>query len=199
MSKSSKKLREMTQLAILSAVAAVVAFLPIRTLGLEITLSMVPVAVAAALMGKKGGLVLGTVFGVVSFIQCLGYSPFGAVLFSINPLYTFMVCVPTRMVAGFIAGLLSDILKRPNKTRFAALSACVTAPVLNTVFFMSTLVLCFYSTDYIQGFVSALGAANPFTFVLLFVGINGLVEIVAGIVIAFPVTFAVSSALKRMN
>ncbi len=189
----------MTQTAILAALTAIVAFLPIRTLGLEITLAMVPVAVAASTLGKKGGLTVGTVFGIVSFIQCFGYSPFGAALLGINPYLTFLVCVPTRMLAGFIAGVLCDVIKKTKMPRFAGFVSCVTAPVLNTVFFMSALVLCFYSTEFIQGFVSTLGAANPITFILLFVGINGLVEIVAGIIVAFPVSIAVVSAVKRMN
>lgn len=41
---------------------------------------------------------------------------------------------------------------------------------------MTSLVLCFYQTDYIQNIVNVLGATNPFSFVALFVGLQGLVE-----------------------
>ncbi|HBJ10752.1 MAG TPA: ECF transporter S component, partial [Ruminococcaceae bacterium] len=74
--------------------------------------------------------------------------------------------------------------------------ASLAAPLLNTVFFMSSLVLFFYRTDYIQGFVSAMGAANPIMFILLFVGINGLVEIICGFAVAFPAAKAISKYLK---
>jgi uncharacterized membrane protein len=192
------KIQKLTVLSVLSAIVAIVSFLPIKTLGLEITLSMVPVAIGAMMYGASGGAILGFVFGMVSFLQCLGWSAFGVVLFGINPLFTFLVCVPTRILAGLLAGLLVDIFKKNyNMSKWSVLLAAVFAPILNTVFFMSGLVLCFYNTDYIQGFVTALNAANPFIFVVLFVGINGLVEIIAGIILATPCGLALKRALRK--
>ena len=158
---------------------------------------MIPVAIGAILYGPSGGAVLGAVFGAVSFLQCLGYSHFGAALLAINPVFTFIVCVPTRILAGLLAGLIYKALKTGCKSDITALlTASLAAPLLNTVFFMSSLVLFFYRTDYIQGFVSAMGAANPIMFILLFVGINGLVEIICGFAVAFPAAKAISKYLK---
>lgn len=191
MSNTKKQTQMLAVNAILAALIAIISFLPIRTMGLEITLSMVPVAIGACLFGPASGAVLGGVFGVVSLIQCLGYSPFGAVLLGINPLFTIIVCVPTRILAGFLAGLLAKIIKSKGNN-LAYLAAAIAAPVLNTVFFMLAICLLFYNTEFIQGFVETLGAANPIMFIILFVGINGLVEIIAGFVIAFPVSKAIS-------
>ena len=69
-------------------------------------------------------------------------------------------------------------------------------PILNTLFFMSVLVICFYNTEYIQGFVTALNAVNPVHFVILFVGINGLVEIIVGILVSFPTVKALQHSLR---
>ncbi len=196
-----KNSTKITLLAIFSALVAVVSFLPIRTMGLEITLSMVPVAVAAICFGPAAGAVLGGVFGVVSFLQCLGWSPFGAVLLSINPLYTFLVCVPTRLLAGWLTGLIFKLLSRSKAELIKYASypiASFMAALLNTVFFMGSLVALFYNTEYIQGFVTELEALNPFMFVVLFVGINGVVEIIAGFVLAAPASVAVSAAAKRL-
>lgn len=55
----------------------------------------------------------------------------------------------------------------------AYLVASLACPFLNTLFFMSALVLIFYHTDYIQGFVTSLGVSNPFTFVLAFCRCTG--------------------------
>lgn len=195
---SKSKVTNLTVTALLCAIIAVAAFIPIRTLGLEITLCMVPVAVGAAIYGPVTGAVLGGVFGTVSFIQCFGYSPFGAALLSVNPLWTFLLCVPTRVLAGWLPGLISSAMKKAKRDKKAPVLACpvacLTAPVFNTLFFMSALCLFFYKTDFITGFVETLGATNPVIFVLLFVGINGLVEIAAGFVVATPV----SAALMRM-
>lgn len=192
-----KKIQKLTVLSVLAAITAIVAFVPLKTLGLEITFTMIPVAIGAILYGPLGGAVLGAVFGAVSFLQCLGYSHFGAALLAINPVFTFIVCVPTRILAGLLAGLIYKALKTGCKSDIPALlTTSLAAPLLNTVFFMSSLVLFFYRTDYIQGFVSAMGAANPIMFILLFVGINGLVEIICGFAVAFPAAKAISKYLK---
>lgn len=192
-----KRIQKLTVLSVLAAITAIVAFVPLKTLGLEITFTMIPVAIGAILYGPSGGAVLGAVFGAVSFLQCLGYSHFGAALLAINPVFTFIVCVPTRILAGLLAGLIYKALKTGCKSDIPALlTASLAAPLLNTVFFMSSLVLFFYRTDYIQGFVSAMGAANPIMFILLFVGINGLVEIICGFAVAFPAAKAISKYLK---
>ncbi len=184
-----------TVTGVLSALIIIVSFLPLKTLGLEITFSMVPVAIGAILYGPAAGGILGGVFGIVSFLQCFGYSPFGATLLGISPVKTFLVCVPTRILAGLITGLVFNLLK--DKKNLSYLIASITAPVLNTLFFMSALILAFYNTKFIQGFVSALNATNPFMFVILFVGFNGLVEIISGFVICFPVSKALSRAFKQ--
>ncbi|HBJ10753.1 MAG TPA: ECF transporter S component, partial [Ruminococcaceae bacterium] len=106
-----KKIQKLTVLSVLAAITAIVAFVPLKTLGLEITFTMIPVAIGAILYGPSGGAVLGAVFGAVSFLQCLGYSPFGAALLAINPVFTFIVCVPTRILAGLLAGLIYKALK----------------------------------------------------------------------------------------
>ena len=93
----------LVEMALLTAIILIMAFTPvgyIRTLGLEITLIVVPVAIGAVTLGPAAGAVLGGIFGVTSFVQCFGMSHFGAMLLSINPVLTFLVCVPTRILTG---------------------------------------------------------------------------------------------------
>ena len=193
---NTQKTKRLAVLGLFTALVCVISFLPVRTLGLEITLSMVPVAVGACLYGPSAGAILGGVFGVVSFIQCFGYSPFGAALLGMNPLYTFMVCVPTRILAGWLAGLAAKAVGKLSKNNIWSMAVgSGLAPVFNTLFFMSTLSAFFYGTEYIQGFASLLGSTNVVTFILLFVGINGLVEIIAGFILALPLAKALSKAI----
>ena len=187
---------KITLTAVLTALTVVIAFLPIKTLGLEITLTVIPIAIGAIIGGKYVGLFLGTAFGITSFIQCLGYSAFGLMMFQINPFLTFLVCVPTRMLAGFLTGYVHELIVKLNKKEIANIVASVMMPILNTLFFMSVLVICFYNTEYIQGFVTALNAVNPVHFVILFVGINGLVEIIVGILVSFPTVKALQHSLR---
>lgn len=188
----------MVEMALLIAIILIMAFTPIgyiRTFGLEITLIVVPVAVGAVTLGPTAGAVLGAVFGITSFIQCFGMSPFGAVLLSINPIYTFIVCVLSRILMGGLTGLLYQVFQKSDPLKkISVMFANLCCPLLNTLFFMGTLTLFFYRTEYIQGIAKKMGAGNPFVFVILFVGVNGLVEAVA----CFVAGSAISQALKKV-
>ncbi|MDD6037670.1 MAG: ECF transporter S component [bacterium] len=189
----------MVEMAMFVAIIFILAFTPIgyiRTLGLEITLIVVPVAVGSVLMGPVGGAILGAVFGITSFMQCFGMSPFGAMLLQINPVGTFVTCVVARTLMGWLTGLIYALLKKIcTKDAVSLMIANLCCPLLNTLFFMSCIVIFFYQTDYIQGFVSALGAANPFMFVMAFVGVNGLIEAL----LCFIVGSAISRAMLAVN
>ena len=154
----------MVELAVLIAIILIMAFTPIgyiRTLGLEITLIVVPVAVGAVTLGPMAGLILGTIFGITSFIQCFGMSAFGVMLLSINPVFTFIVCVPTRMLMGWLTGLIFQGLRKGSATKkIACPVSCLASPLLNTLFFMGAICILFYQTDYIQSLVTSFGAST---------------------------------------
>lgn len=192
----------MVQIAMLTAIVLILAFTPlgyIRTGGLEITLIVIPVAVGAVILGPVGGMVLGAVFGITSFIQCFGMSPFGAMLLSISPVKTFVTCVVTRMLMGFLTGLIYMGMKKVSRNKsLNTVIANLCCPFMNTLFFMTCIVVFFYNTEYIQGFVSALGATNPLLFVLGFVGINGLIEALLCFVVGSAITRALMTALKNV-
>ncbi len=193
----------MVEMALLIAIILLMAFTPIgyiRTLGLEITLIVVPVAVGAVTLGPAAGAVLGAVFGITSYIQCFGMSPFGAVLLSINPVYTFIVCVFSRVLMGWLTGWLYQVfLKSSLLKKVSVALANLCCPLMNTLFFMGTLTLFFYQTDYIQGIAQGMGAGNPLIFILLFVGVNGLVEAVACFVVGSAISQALKKAVKRTS
>lgn len=149
----------LVELALMIAIIFVMAFTPLgylRTPGLSITFLTVPVAVAAMILGPKGGAICGAAFGITSLMQCFGTSAFGAMLLGINPFGTVFTCIVPRILEGLLSGLIFKAVRGKNKNLayFAGGLAC---PVLNTIFYMSSLVLFFYNTDYIQGFVDALG------------------------------------------
>lgn len=190
-----EKIKYITLAAVLSALIVVLSFLPIKAF-VEITLTIIPISIGIIIGGYKMGLILGTIFGLISYVQCFGYSSFGATLFSINPFFTFLVCVPTRIIAGGISGFVADILRNKN-SKISALAASVLMPLLNTILFTSTLVILFYKTEYIQSFVTALNALNPLHFIVLFVGINGLVELLVGIIISYPTALAINKYIMK--
>lgn len=202
MEKSMSKTQRLTFLAALSAIIILMAFTPLgylRTAGLEITFIVLPVAIGAVVMKPLDSAILGAVFGITSFIQCFGMSPFGASLLSINWFYTFIVCFVPRVLAGWLGGLIFSALSKIDKTKFVSYAVtCLAIPLLNTLFFMSALVLCFFNTEYIQGVMSALGATNVLTFVIAFVGINGLVEAIVCFIAGTAISKALAVAMKKI-
>lgn len=198
MANTNKSTKYMVQLALMIAVILLMAFTPlgyIRTPGLSVTLLTIPVAVGAILLGPLGGLVCGAAFGLTSFYQCFVSGSFGTVLLGINPAATFVTTVITRALEGLLCGLIFNMVHRLAVTRrFSWYIASLACPLLNTVLFMSSLVIFFYNTDYIQGIVSTLGVNNAFAFVLAFVGVQGLIEAV----ICFIIASAVSRTLYRV-
>lgn len=195
----SAKTIKMAQMAILIAIVLVMAFTPLgylKTIGLEISLITIPVAVAAMVLGPKEGAIVGAVFGITSFYQCFGMSAFGAMLLSINPIYTFLVCVPTRILEGYLGGLIFRALAKVDKKKTVCFFAggLVTA-VLNTLFFMGVLMMCFWNTDYIQT-LNASGV-NVLWFCVLFVGINGVVEWVITTIAGGGISKAIAKVVKN--
>lgn len=158
-----------------------------------------PVAIGAMIIGPKAGLWLGLVFGATSFYQVLtAPSAFTSALFSISPLYTFLVCVPTRALMGWLTGVLFQLIHKVDRTNtFSYFAGGFLAAFLNTLFFMGTLVLLFWNTDYIQGLNQTFGNVNPLVFVVLFVGVNGALEMPASCVAGGIVSKALSKAVHK--
>ena len=49
--------------------------------------------------------------------------------------------------------------------------------------FMGTLVIFFYTSDYLQGFAAMMGTTNVFAFIIAFVGLQGLLEIILAAIV----------------
>ncbi len=198
-----KKTLKMVQMAILIAVLLVMAFTPLGYLRvgmLSISFLPIPVAIGAMLIGPGAGAVLGAVFGLTSFAQCFGTDAFGTTLMLINPFLTFLTCVPTRALAGYCVGLLFRVIYPRDKTKTVSFFiGGALGAVLNTFFFMSVLVLCFWHTEYIQELNKSMGGHGVITFVLLFIGVNFVFETVAACAAGGVITKAVSKAVGRSS
>ncbi len=191
----------LAQLALLVAIILVMKLTGISSIPvgpLNMTFTMVPIAIGAMLLGPVGGGVLGMLYGFTSFYDAVsGGSVMTGIFFQISPVHTFILCVGMRILVGVLTGLLFMGLKKVDRTDTVCYFAGgLAAPLLNTILFMGYIVLVFYQTDYVQERLVALGASGPLMFVLLSVGVQGLVEALTGLVIGGIVTKAVAHALK---
>ena len=62
---------------------------------------------------------------------------------------------------------------------------------------MGFIVLVFYRSEFVQTLVSKVGASGPIMFIVLVVGVQGLVEAATGLVIGGAIAKGVAHALKR--
>ncbi len=177
--------KQLTVLGLMIAIMIIFAFTPIGSIPigpLVITMQVIPVAISAVVLGPKGGAIAGAVFGILSFLQALGIgipSAMGAVLVGINPFLAFIQRFVPRLLDGFLIGLIYKAVRKKNKYVACALTGFFAA-FLNTVFFMTALVVLFGNTEYMQGLI---GGQNIILFICAFVGINAVVEMIASTVI----------------
>lgn len=179
MSARKTNVRQLVTLSLLSAVLLIMSFTPLGylTVGpLAISLNMIPVAIGAIALGPVGGAVLGAVFGITSFLQCLGIggtSPMGVILFEISPILAFLQRFIPRLLAGMLCGYIFRLCAKALGGGISGFVTGFCAALLNTVLFMGALLLLFGNTDYMQGLI---GGKNILLFVCSFVGVNALVE-----------------------
>ena len=199
---NNKKLTWLTQCALLMAIELVMKLTGLGSVPvgpLYMSFLTLPIAIGAMITGPAAGAFLGLVFGAVSFKDALtGGSIMTSTLRAVDPVHTFILCVVTRVLMGWLTALVFKAAKSVDKNRrFCYFAGALAAPLLNTLLFMGYLCLAFYNSDYVQGLVSGLGATNPVTFVVLLVGIQGLLEaLVCGIAGGF-IAKAVAKYLKQ--
>ena len=197
-------LYSMAETAVLIAIVLIMGNTPLGTIVtpvLSVSIVTIPVAIAAIVVGPISGLVCGAAFGINSCIRAfMGIGGLTTALTMINPVALIFTTVVTRALDGLLVGYIFRLLH--DKCKLKKLSyylAAVCAPLLNTLFFMTCLVVFFYNSEPIQNLVTKLGAANPFMFVILLVGIQGLIEAAAGLLIGGAVSHTLSYAINRRN
>lgn len=196
----TKKLstKQITILGLMIAVLILMSYTPLGYLNigpLAITFNMIPVAIVAIACGPMGGAILGAVFGLTSFGQCIGIggvSAMGATLFSISPVLAFIQRFIPRLLDGLLLGyIFKGVCKATKKSPLAGFVTGFFAAFLNTLFFMSALILLFGNTEYVQGLI---GGKNIILFVCTFVGINAVFEILASTVLTGVIAIALKKA-----
>ena len=148
----------------------------------NITMTLVPIVIGAALYGTRASAWLGGVFGFVVVITCVtNVDAGGGILWNVNPILTFLVCMVKGIAAGTCAGLVYGAVSKKSVSG-GVLSAAIVSPVVNTGLFLAALIFLFEST-----LVEWAGAAGKdvVTYILtVLVGINFIIELVLNLVLS---------------
>jgi uncharacterized membrane protein len=114
----------------------------------------------------------------------------GAILFEINPFLAFIQRFVPRILDGFLVGFIYKGASKLTGKYAGCFIAGFFSAFLNTLLFMTALVLLFGNTEYVSELI---GGRNIFIFICSFVGINAVFEMLASTLI----TGAVGSALYK--
>ena len=178
---------QITTLGLMSGLLLLMAYTPLGYLNIgpfAITFNVIPVAVSAIALGPVGGGIAGTVFGLTSFGQCIGIggtSAMGSVLFSINPVLSFIHCLVPRIFDGILIGYIFRGTRKKTNAYVASAVTGFFSAFLNTLFFMTSLILLFGNTEYMQNLIDG---RNIIVFCVVFVGINAVCEAISSTVIS---------------
>ena len=198
----SKNLRLWVRLALLVAIEIAMRLLGLGKVPmgpLNMSFLTLPIAVGAICLGPAAGLILGGVFGAFSLYDAVsGAGGMTAAFFTVSPVHTVILTVGMRMLMGLCCALLYRLVRRADRRGLVSyFVGAISAPLLNTLLFMGYIVLVFYNTATVQDIVAAKGAANPLMFVVLLVGVQGLLEAVVCGILGGIVSKAVDSFLRN--
>ena len=188
---------QLTILGLMSGILFLMAYTPLGYLNigpLAVTFNVIPVAICAVVLGPTGGAVAGAVFGLTSFLQAMGIggtSALGAALFQINPFLSAVQCFVPRILDGLLIGFIyRGIRKKTNVYASCAVTGFFSA-FLNTLFFMTALVVMFGNTEVIQ---NLMGGRNVIIGCCMMVGVNAISEMISSTIITAAVGTALSKA-----
>ena len=192
----NSKIRDLVLMGIMTGMIFLMAFTPIgyiKTGTLSITLITIPVAITAYALGPKGGAVAGLAFGVTSAIMAfMNPSAMMVALTGVSAAKAIVLCT----LDGLIVGLISDLMKKikvPSAVGGAVSGFAVA--FLNTVFFMSSLVLLYGNTEYVQNMRESVAPGkNVVLFILAIVSINVAIEWIASTVATSGVAAGLTAA-----
>ncbi len=188
---------QLTILGLMAGILFLMAYTPLGYLNigpLAVTFNVIPVAICAVVLGPTGGAVAGAGFGLTSFLQAMGIggtSALGAALFQINPFLSAVQCFVPRILDGLLIGFIyRGMRKKTNVYASCAVTGFFSA-FLNTLFFMTALVVMFGNTEVIQ---NLMGGRNVIIGCCMMVGVNAISEMVSSTIITAAVGTALSKA-----
>lgn len=207
---SSAKVLKLTQLSVLIAIEAVLAFVPILgsiPLGpMVATTAHLPVIIAGILMGPASGALMGFVFGLFSFIvhsfvlptvTSFVFTPIIAVGDTQGNGFSLIICFVPRILLGIVAPLLFNLLKRwDEKGTWSYLVAGMGASIFHTILVLGGIYI-FFKDSYAQ-------AANVAVNLLLaaigsVVLTNGIPEGILAAIAALAICKPLSMLIKRQR
>lgn len=161
-----KRVSFMTMLAVLIAIEVIIAVTPLGSLPaigpIVMTIAHIPVIIGAVVLGLKGGLIMGIVYGVLSFLVWT-FMPPSPIAFLFTPFYSLgeisgnfwslIICFVPRILIGLLTYFLINVIYRVSKNKFV----CNFFGAFVGNFISSLILLAFVYIFFGQAYASVLG------------------------------------------
>lgn len=187
--------KKLALMGLLTALVVVLTYFNIPIGPLSISMAMIPVAIAAIALGPIGGAVMGAVWGVCSFLQCfgiLGLSGMGAFTVEISPVLTFLQRFVPRVLEGYCAGWIFRLAAKLFNAKAACFVTGFSTAILNTIFFMSALVILFGNNESFRQ--EYMKEKSAIAYILSAISVNAVTEMIISTIVAGAVGFALCQA-----
>ena len=194
-----ENIKNLVILALLTAIEVIFAFTVLGSIpigpGIVATLAHIPPIIAATLLGKKEGLYMGFVFGVLSLIWWSFIGVAQPAAFAFTPLaangsfWSLVICLVPRIVYPVITAIIYDWLYKltNKKTSIAAAVSAALGTIIHS-FLVFLLLYIFYNQHETVGH-------NFLNVIIAWGGINAVMEII----VATVITGALVPALKKVK
>lgn len=189
---SKMQTKDLVMLSLLTAMVAVLAYLGgfIKIGGLaSISLTLIPVVIGAILYGELAGAWLGGVAGAI-FLA----TPDALFWFGLSIPGTIITVMVKGVLAGLCAGLVYKLLAKFNRYVAVVVSAIV-CPVVNTGIFLLGCLMFFM--DFVSTSAVESGMSLGMFFIIGFVGLNFVFELLTNIVLSPAVVRILDIAKKK--
>ncbi|MBR0189353.1 MAG: hypothetical protein IJQ23_03075 [Clostridia bacterium] len=189
--------KKLTYFSVLTALTVVLQLIgnTVRIGVVTLNFSLIPIVLAAILLGVWYGTALGAITGLIILLHCgiLGADGFTNVLFATDPVIISLVCIVKTAAAGAVSALLFKLISK--KSGFAAtLVASGIVPVVNSGLFILGM-LCIIPSLRAAGFMAE--GANAFSVIVIgFVGLNFVFEFALNLIVA-PALYRVINVVDR--
>ena len=190
--KSLEKSRELTKLSMLFALQVLMCFTVLGFIQIppvSITLMHVPVMVGGILIGVKAGVFLGASFGVLSIIRAtfaaagpidVMFNPF----LSGSPVASIAMAILPRIALGVVVAVVFIWMKKHMTLGKAIIVATAIASLVHSLIVLSMLSILFSAFPFMDVFA-------------VIIGFNGLLELIAGVVLCLAICKGVLKATKK--
>lgn len=191
----------MTELGVLTAIVLVLQLLGIGVklpfLATPVSLVLIPIVLGATVLGPKAGAWLGLVFGLEVYIVAgvMGMDFFTMTLFNDHPIVTFLICTVKSTLAGYLCGVVYQLLAKKNEL-LATFVAAAVAPIVNTGVFVLG---CLFITDTLKSNFVSEGSTVIYFLIIVCAGLNFVIEFLINMVFAPALNRLVTILNKRIS